>query len=535
MEPIITQKLNWNKDNVDVVMFHGSCSDGFGAAFSVWYYFKSLINFERVEMKKLPPFGKKYGDAFSAIYYFKSQNAENEKKEIQFIPCYHLKEDEHISKDFLDKISGKNILVCDFSYPYESLVQLINVSTSFLILDHHKTAKADLEKIPDNLKIFDMDRSGSKITWQYYNADKSLPKFLAHVNDRDIWEKKMEQNDEFIAYFYEQEFDCNLWETYLDESNVEKAITKGSAWLEYQKIIIDKIIRKASYIIHEINDKYYIVLYSNSSELKSDIGNKLFNRYPFGDFSTVWHYNLYKNETEHSLRSTADRFDVSVIAKMYGGGGHRNASATVLNGNIPMFPLPRIDDEGIFSVFKSAVVDTIKIFGKESTYVLFKVNEIKNEWIEDKFMNLIKRKYKQCEYVIFQTPSDMVNFKKDKQEVVQLQKYHLMYNEVGLSNPIKQLQHMVLNTYDKFLIFDSEKDFRNLWISENNIDGVDITFSEPAILTSMTAKENYDIDSDSDVASNDEDCDEDSYEDSESSDESSDETNKETNVDIDNN
>ena len=34
----------FNKDQIDVVIYHANCVDGFGAAFSVWYYYKITNN-----------------------------------------------------------------------------------------------------------------------------------------------------------------------------------------------------------------------------------------------------------------------------------------------------------------------------------------------------------------------------------------------------------------------------------------------------------------------------------------------------------
>jgi hypothetical protein len=47
---------------------------------------------------------------------------------------------------------------------------------------------------------------------------------------------------------------------------------------------------------------------------------------PHIDFSAIYSINDSQNTTSFSLRSSNEHYDVSEIAKIYGGGGHRNAS-----------------------------------------------------------------------------------------------------------------------------------------------------------------------------------------------------------------
>nr|AEX62254.1 hypothetical protein mv_R49 [Moumouvirus Monve] len=356
------------KDNIDVVLYHGHCMDGFGSAFIIWHYYKMNYGIEAAD-------------------------------KIMFIPCYHQKDLQTFSSEFLEKIKDKNVIMCDFSYKYHQFLNIITLSNSFMILDHHKTAQVELANIPEYLKIFDMNRSGVGITWDFFFPDKLISKFLAHIQDRDIWTFKLAKTNEFIAYFNEQDFNFTSWEKYLLDDNVNEAILTGEKWLEYQKITINKIIKRTSYIIQNIKDQYTIVLYVNSPEFKSDIGNKLFYFFPFGDFSCVWDYSLYKDETYYSLRSTNDRYDVSTIAKVFGGGGHRNASGLAFSGMKGCLPYERINDYGLVELF------TQNNKGKNNngeSFVLFKTKEIMNEWFVEKYVNLIRRKYN-CTWFIFGT------------------------------------------------------------------------------------------------------------------------------------
>jgi oligoribonuclease NrnB/cAMP/cGMP phosphodiesterase (DHH superfamily) len=64
-----------------------------------------------------------------------------------------------------------------------------------VVLDHHKTAQEALSNWtdkPENLEIvFDMNRSGAGITWDYFSASHDdlplRPPLIDYVEDRDIW------------------------------------------------------------------------------------------------------------------------------------------------------------------------------------------------------------------------------------------------------------------------------------------------------------------------------------------------------------
>lgn len=426
-----------DKNNVDVVIYHHPCSDGFGSAFVVWYYYK--INFGMDRTSK-----------------------------IIFMPSTHLAKGDTLSTEYLDKLKGKNILMCDFSYAYSELSKIIDVAKSFLILDHHKTAKADLNAVPDDLKIFDMERSGAGITWDYFFTNKAIPRFLALIQDRDIWSKKYPETDEFVTFFYDLEFDFNLWETYLNPENVETAIQKGKAFQEYQHRLITKIINRVAYVIHEIDGKYIIGLYSNCPELQSDIGNKVFDKLTFGDFSAIWHYDLYKNRTLYSLRSTNDRHDVSVVAKKFGGGGHRNASGVSFESCVPTLPLPVIDDMGIFRLLLNCTTGTIKINNREIGYTLFKSNEIKEQWLTQKYLELLKRKTAKTPYIVFETPSESIDFSHTDSQIIPLRDYTLIYNEISIEKPEQKLQFMINGNTDQTIVFSSKKEFHELFIDNDN-------------------------------------------------------------------
>lgn len=420
-----------DKNNIDIVLYHGSCSDGFGSAFIIWYYYKLKFGIQRAN-------------------------------ELKYIPCYYQIKNE-LEQSFIDSMRNKNVIMSDFSFKYTQLTQIIDVANTFIILDHHKTAQDNLKNIADHMKIFDMDRSGVGITWDFFFPDQPLPTFLAYIQDRDLWTFKLPATNSFVTYFYDQKFDFEFWETFLNEDVVSNAVIKGQNWSEYQKVMMDKIIKKTSYVIQQINNEYTVVLYNNSSEFKSDIGNKMFNSFPIGDFSCVWNYDLYKNETYYSLRSTDDRMDVSKIASEFGGGGHRNASGIVFKDMVGCLPYERVNDPGVLALLLYRKKGCLTLDNNEHTYSLFDVKEIKPEWLEEKYLNLIKKKCKDSLIIVFNKPSDQIDFNKETNEVIPLREYCLIYNEFAMKQIDKRLQYMVCASKDLYFTFVTSKEFEQIF------------------------------------------------------------------------
>lgn len=144
--PINFSNLTLKPDEIDVVLYHGDCVDGFASAFSCWLY------------------NKKKG---------------NKAKKITYIACQYQKQP--------PMLNNKNVLICDFSYKYNVLKNIMRDVNKIAILDHHQSAEKDLQQIPKENKIFDMKHSGAYITWAYFFGEDNVPLMIKYIEDNDIW------------------------------------------------------------------------------------------------------------------------------------------------------------------------------------------------------------------------------------------------------------------------------------------------------------------------------------------------------------
>lgn len=304
--PIDFSKLCIAPDEVDMVIYHGGCVDGFTSAFCCYLYNKE----------------------------------NNPSKEVAYYPAGF--------DESPPDVTGKNVLICDFSYKYHVLSDMLKKANKLAILDHHKTAEADLKDIPDKNKVFRMDHSGAYITWKFFNQHTDfVPTLIVYVQDNDIWLKAQPNTRDFTSFLFSVPMTFKDYEKLLDDEYIKTVVFPlGEGMMRQNEVFISQAVRKTVPSFVNIGDKYYFNAVLNTAILKSEIGNRVLSEFPYCDFSTMWNYDATSNETWLSLRSDDNRTDVSDIAKKFGGGGHMAASGVTVKGivcNLPCTVLASYD------------------------------------------------------------------------------------------------------------------------------------------------------------------------------------------------
>ena len=264
--------------SVNCVIYHADCTDGFGAAYAAW---KQLGN------------------------------------RAEYFPCKHGTPP--------PDVTGKNVVILDFSYGNEITKKMIEDSNELFIIDHHKSAMVELHDISN--AHFDMTKSGAILAWVWFHPGKEPPKFIRYIQDRDLWKWELEYSKEFSAAFDMVPFEFEEFEKFEDDSVFDDACKRGSYILAYSKTVVKKVCEKA------VSRKYKNMntLVVNSSHWMSEIGARLA---PDCDFAVIWYYDHYDRTIKVSLRAFHDTIDVSEIAKQFGGGGHKKASGFQLSGDL---------------------------------------------------------------------------------------------------------------------------------------------------------------------------------------------------------
>ncbi len=252
---------------VDLIVYHKNCPDGFCAAF--------------VAKKKYPEAelcGKTYGEE-------------------------------------PPDVTGRNVLMVDISWKREEVLKMATTASSLQILDHHKTAEKELENL--EFTTFDMKRSGAGLTWDTLFPDQERPWYVNYVEDRDLWNWKLPDSKAVSGYIMALPTTLEHWEI-LDDISEYEAIYAGNCIIMHIEHYINGVVAEVQEGVLE-GYKTGVV---NAAYLNiSDVCNKLCENYEVG----LGYFERHDSMIQFSLRSMGD-LDVSVIAKKYGGGGHKNAS-----------------------------------------------------------------------------------------------------------------------------------------------------------------------------------------------------------------
>lgn len=266
--------INIKPEQINTVIYHKNCSDGFGAA---WAAHEAL------------------GDACT------------------YIPM------NYDDKPIAYKLQNRTIAVLDFSFTEEEISKIKSNNNQIVIIDHHKTALRikDLENV-----LLDMNKSGAILAWEYFHPNKEAPAFLKYIQDRDLWKWELEDSYEFSIAFQNVPKRFQEYSKYKDRKEIKKLIKTGRALKSYQDQLIKSISNKADTVTWK-GTKIKLV---NSPIFQSEIGNYLSSE---DTAALIYYKNHESNKIISSLRSKGN-LDVSTIAENFGGGGHKNAAGFTL-------------------------------------------------------------------------------------------------------------------------------------------------------------------------------------------------------------
>ena len=214
-------------------------------------------------------------------------------------------------------VTGKRVLLVDFSYKRPVVEQMLQVAVDITILDHHKTAIDDLAGLPLHGKM-NVDHSGAMLTWEWFFPETEPPPLLLHIEDRDLWRFELAQTREIQANVFSYPYDFQVWDE-LMAANVSDLAREGEAIERKHFKDIDELLGVVTRRM--VIGGHNVPVANLPYTLTSDAGHKLAKGEPFA----ACYWDTPEGRV-FSLRSTDDGLDVSEIAKRYGGGGHRNAS-----------------------------------------------------------------------------------------------------------------------------------------------------------------------------------------------------------------
>lgn len=280
------------------VLYHSPCPDGLAAAAAAYLKFGE-------------------GAIYTPVNYSGVNSAGKDKLDVLFdIPL------------------DSDVYILDFSYPLDVLTALAVRCNRVLVLDHHKTAYEDLKDIPDfynppkdgvpgNLWAhFNMEKSGAVLAWEFFQG-RPLPTMYKLIQDRDLWRWELPDTKAFSAYFHataETIQDAVSIYYLMESSNWAMVVNAGRAIVRME----DKLVRTMADGAFMVGAFGYSVPCTYAPVIHSEVGHRLLDKFPDAPFVITLRNTA--NGVHFSLRSRAG-FDVSELARTYGGGGHNQAAS----------------------------------------------------------------------------------------------------------------------------------------------------------------------------------------------------------------
>ncbi len=272
-----------------VCIYHSPCNDGYAAALACWL----------------------------------------ENPDAIFIPCqYGTSIWEALAAfDLVDpgKLLKTTIYILDFSFPRDQLKWLGEQVKKVVVIDHHKTARDDLEggDLPENVHvIFDMNKSGAVLSFLYFTT-RPLPRFYRLIQDRDLWRWDYgEETKALHAYLMSYRPNFRKWYQLFDEHALRFCISEGKAILHYMKLRVEDVEVHAHPVMLPYKGSLVEFLAVNApGHMASDVADSLKLEHP-----DVLIYQMRADRVILSFRSTQEGLDVSRVALEYNGGGHEHAA-----------------------------------------------------------------------------------------------------------------------------------------------------------------------------------------------------------------
>lgn len=279
-----------------VILYHGSgCPDGFGAAYAAW---------------------RKFGDEAEYIALGRGELPDPEV------------------------VRGKEAYFLDFCYSKDVMDQFAAAATRLVVLDHHVGVKDVVESMPEH--IFDNDRSGAGISWDYFHPGVARPKLLDYIEDGDLFRFRYPETRAIGTFIEVQPYEFAVWDAIVrkfdDATSYAAMMEKATNYAEYFELLANLAADHAKLVSFEGYEVYYATAHPLKS-MKSLVGNILCRKK--GPFALV--VAAHPHGYGVSIRGDGT-VDLTKIAQKFGGNGHHDASGFLIPREGP-FPWTLIDED----------------------------------------------------------------------------------------------------------------------------------------------------------------------------------------------
>ncbi|QIL79205.1 phosphoesterase [Diaphorobacter sp. HDW4A] len=267
-------------DPSPLILYHGRCADGFSAAWAAWQFYEGEVE------------------------------------------CVGLTHGQVKTMDDLPPLEGRAVYILDFSFNAEILSQIDERAAKLVLLDHHISAQRELGNYRCRCGVvhFDMNKSGARLSWEFFHGDAPVPELIRFVEDRDLWRWQYPQTRGFVSALDLEPFDLQRWQEIADftPEQLTSFVARGAAMDEKFRNLAADIARDAQPV--NFNGEQGVMVNAPGA-FHSLVGDLLSAE--SGTFALMWQVGS-EGQIKAGLRSQRG-YDCSVLAVSMGGGGHAQA------------------------------------------------------------------------------------------------------------------------------------------------------------------------------------------------------------------
>lgn len=267
-------------DPAPLILYHGrGCPDGFGAALAAWLFYGDTAQY----------LGLDHGDIASI--------------------------------DDLPDVRGRAVYILDFSFANEIMAALDERAAKLVMLDHHKSAAEKLTGFACRCGVvhFDMNKSGARLAWEFFQPHMPVPPLLQYVEDRDIWKWEFAESAGFLSALDMEPQTFERWREIASftPAQMEQFMARGAAMDEkYRKLAADIAEGAQPLVFNGIAG----LMVNAPGMFHSLVGDILSAK--TGTFALMW--SAGAKGVKVGLRAQRN-FDCIALAESMGGGGHAQA------------------------------------------------------------------------------------------------------------------------------------------------------------------------------------------------------------------
>lgn len=250
--------------------------------------------------------------------------------------CYRNVADYPELPDFRIPSGVGDVVIVDFSYPRSWLNYWKSLGLSVWVLDHHEPK---FKLIGDFAgAVLDANECGATIAWKHFFPDEPQPELLLHVKRRDIgadgyYEDQCPDSEaineglgklrhEVWSVMGDEVFK-SLADTLLKPELIPTMQKSGELMIEKRDRIVAEACDRSVLRTLGSYEVPFLELQPLEARYGSLIGNALCKVFPTHPFS--WTITPDGSSSLRSARNLSN-FDVSAVAREFGGDGHRNAA-----------------------------------------------------------------------------------------------------------------------------------------------------------------------------------------------------------------